>query len=195
MKRRNLTIIAIGLISIAFILFLVSRSSKNGTELKSSQHETNQKNLQNQQNPVQGDDLGKKNLEFRNNWYKYISVNCIGYQPYHPEGIKDWTLTISNNTDYKLDYVKVEISYVLANRQVYQTKPFVFRDVDAKATKTEKIPESDKGITIKWNITEMKATPLSFCYDFEYDALINKKGKFATPGGLSGNPDDPWKCK
>src|SRR4051812_22329005 len=103
MKRNKVLAITIGLIVIALIFLVVFRNSTNNDK---SLKQANQQNAEDQKDRQQNGEVEKRDLEYRNNWYKYITVNCIGYQPYHPEGIKDWTLTISNTTTGKLDFVE-----------------------------------------------------------------------------------------
>jgi hypothetical protein len=190
MKKRNLILLVIGLILIALILFFLKPRTTDPEARKPLNLEAPQDTLK----KITFDTVGKQ-VNFRTDWYRYITVTSLGYQPYNPEGIKGWTATLTNESIFKLDYAKIEVIYVLPNKKVYTTKPIIITDIEPRKYKTVPIPDTEKAITVRYRFLEMKSSSYDFCYDVEYDALINKGGKFASPGGMSGNPKDPWKCK
>jgi hypothetical protein len=136
--------------------------------------------------------LSKKNMEYRNNWRKYIehkpnsnySISSIG-------GISDLQIYVTNNTDNILDEVIVTIHYYKSDGGLWQTNELPVYNVQPNSYKSIKVPNTTRGTRFETEISKITSRSLHFCYDNGYEgARGNVYG-----GGLSGNEADPWFCK
>lgn len=130
----------------------------------------------------------KRNMEYRNNWYKYINVGTKNYKAYGLGGIEDVVLQAVNNTEFPLDLVVVELTYWKENGDVFKTETVSIADVAAKNSVLQDAPGSTRGTRLSVEIVKVTARKFSFCFD--RSLLPGTDGVF----GDNRNPIDPWKC-
>ena len=122
----------------------------------------------------------KKNMNYRNNWYKYISATNSSYSYGALGGISGLEVVISNNTEYMLDEVEVQVGYVQDNGEFFKTEDVIITNIQAKSTKAQKAPDSNRGKTVQINIMGIYSKKMHFCY---------------APGNWANNSQDPYFCK
>ena len=81
----------------------------------------------------------------RNNWFNYISVERSSYTYREIVGIYDLYITVTNNSDYMLDQVETQISYIKSNGEIYKTETVIFNQIPPHHTQKLGAPESNRG--------------------------------------------------
>ena len=66
-------------------------------------------------------------------------------------GISDLKVTVTNNSDYLVDIVKVKITYIKAGGDIYKEEMLYFSQLPAHSAKTLDAPKSDRGTSAKIN--------------------------------------------
>lgn len=129
---RNLGIVAILFI---VILFIVS---------------TNQKNKEDNE------------LSFaRTNIYSQVTVEGSSYMVNQLfGGISDLRITVTNNSDYLVDIVKVKVSYIKANGALYKEEKLYFNQLGAHSTQTLDAPKSNRGTKVSIETESLTCTAL-----------------------------------
>jgi len=64
-------------------------------------------------------------------------------------GIKGLKVTVTNNSDYLVDIVRVKVTYFKAYGDVYKTETLHFNRLNAHSTQTLDAPDSDRGIKVR----------------------------------------------
>jgi hypothetical protein len=129
----------------------------------------------------QADPTEASQVNIRNNWDRYILVEHSNYTYYRIGGINDLFITVTNNTDYILDYVETTINYIKTNGDIYKTESVIFRNVQPHTWMKNKAPDSNRGTSVSGlQIMSITSSDLNFCY---------------APGNWANNSSDPYKCK
>ncbi|KAA5533516.1 hypothetical protein F0919_13325 [Taibaiella lutea] len=63
-------------------------------------------------------------------------------------GIDDVHVTVSNNSDFKIDEVTVQLSYIKKNGELYDTQYITVSNIPARGQKTVSAPESKRGTSM-----------------------------------------------
>jgi hypothetical protein len=126
--------------------------------------------------------LTAKNMEYRNNWTKYIQASRSGYSINGLGGISGLTIYITNETEYKLDYVSVFVDYITVNGYRHKREYVYFYDVKPHTRQSMPAPSTERGSSVEYSIGEIYAPSFKFCFDH-----FNEIG--------NGSIKDPWKCK
>ena len=117
---------------------------------------------------------------YRQNWENYIHLKLNDYETGFLGGIKNAQVTLTNNTDYTLDRVTVQLQYFRANGASFKTETLVLTDIPAQKSKRVKAPDSRRGMSLKAHLTRMTSRTMNFCW---------QKDKKVAPGD-----DDPYRC-
>lgn len=121
----------------------------------------------------------KNKKKIRNNFFNYIIASRSTFMYKEIGGISDLYITITNNTDYKLDNVEVLVSYIKTNGQVYKNETIQFNNISSQSWQKLKAPNSDRGTGVEYTIISIISTELNFCY---------------AEGNWAANSNDPYKC-
>jgi len=117
----------------------------------------------------------------RNNWFNYISVERSSYTYREIGGIYDLYITVTNNSDYILDQVETQISYIKSNGEIYKRETVIFNQIPPHHTQKLAAPESNRGTSVdNLEITSIRSEDLNFCY---------------SPGSWANNSIDPYTCR
>jgi len=127
------------------------------------------------------DEVTLKNMEYRNNWSKYISASRSAYNYSAAGGISGLSIVVYNNTSYPINYIAVAVKYITVNGYIHKTETVSFYDITAGSKQALPAPDSERGTSVEYEITNIYAPKFRFCYD---------------AGDLQGNGsiNDPWKC-
>jgi len=99
-------------------------------------------------------DLAKQNLA------KLISVSTNDYKVGMFGGIDDVKVTVYNASEYPIDLVVVDVSYIQSNKKSYKTESLHFNDIAANSSLTLDAPKASKGIKVKTILTHISSKSL-----------------------------------
>jgi hypothetical protein len=119
--------------------------------------------------------ITKKNMNFRNNWQTYLTATTNQYQYREIGGIFNLAVIFTNNTDYVMDEVKVDINYIKENGSIYKTETVAFYNVLPGTQQSEQAPDSERGMSVELDVSQ----------------IYSKKMHFYYPSN-SGNNEDPY---
>ena len=163
-KRSFLKYFLIGIFLIAFVAIGSTIISENNTN--------------NQDASIPADDSIQR--QTRNKITSLVQVTTNKYSVNTFGGISNLDVIVTNNTDYTIDQITVEIDYIKENGGIYTTEYLTFNNISANQNKSLSAPNSNRGLSVNLFKQTITASELNLCYD-------NKN----TPA--VGNPD-PYKC-
>lgn len=124
-------------------------------------------------------EIAIRNLNYRNNWNRYIWVNHNKYKKNLFGGIFDLQVGIVNETEYVLDEVNVLVHYIKSNGATYKIEPAEIYNVPAHGKIFVPVPASDRGTSVIVEINAISSKKMDFCYSSEIDIRRSK---------------DPYRC-
>ena len=122
----------------------------------------------------------EKNKKYRNNWGDYISSTSNRYSYREIGGIFELEVIITNNTEYMLDEVDVQVGYIKDNGSYFKTEIVRVYNINAHSAKSQKAPESERGKSVDMTINGITSRKMHFCYQL---------------GSGAKNLEDPYFCK
>lgn len=124
-------------------------------------------------------ELEQKHKDYRNNWPTYIKAKPSEFSYREIGGIYGLNVVVGNNTDEKIEEVSVDVHYIKENGNVFKTEQVIVYNIEPHSQKTASAPDSNRGTSVKMDITNIKAPAFHFCY----------------PGdAVSRDEADPWVC-
>ena len=96
----------------------------------------------------------------RQNIAKLISVKTNDYKVGMFGGIDDVKVTVYNASEYPVDLVVVDVSYIQSNKKSYKTESLHFKDIAANSSLTLDAPKTNKGIKVKTSLTHISSKTL-----------------------------------
>jgi hypothetical protein len=96
----------------------------------------------------------------RNNITEYVRVENIDYKYSKIGGIYGLQFNITNNTDYLLENVKVKITYIKANGDVWRNIDHDFEMLSPNSVGTVKVPDTDRGVSVRCRVTSVRSSAL-----------------------------------
>jgi len=72
-------------------------------------------------------------------------------------GIRGLELTVSNNSDYLVDEVSVELQIMKPSEQPLRTDIITFKNIGSNKSITVKVPDSQRGIRVDYRITNIES--------------------------------------
>ena len=103
------------------------------------------------------DKTDKYNLVPPKDLRKLVRVTNNNYVRGMFGGIRDLQLTVSNNSDFLLDEVKVELQILKPSGQPLRTDVIRFKNIAANGSVTVNAPDSQRGIKIDYRITKIES--------------------------------------
>lgn len=186
----------IGIAAVALIAFLIfqNKSTKEKAEVVTQQTEATQSKVEelqkqleekNNQDKQAADAATKKEEEnqrkaaaletkkknLRNNWSGFITATRNQYTYREIGGIYDLKITVSNNTEYELNEVVVNVDIIKANGEVLKTEQLTFNNISPRSSKTVSCRDSDRGKSVNYHIQKIYSKDLNFCYSPDIDAV------------------------
>lgn len=123
---------------------------------------------------VESEDVAKK---FRKNWKKYITATHSNYAYGVLGGINDLSVVFTNKTDFAIDEMKAELTYIKNNGKPWKAKYVSVFNIPPHSEKRKELPKVNRGKTVEINISKIVSSEMHFFY---------------TPGKSSKDPDDPY---
>lgn len=193
-KKKSLLIpIVIGsIVLIGSIIGIVAyQNSKNSSTIDTLQEKvTSQEQvLQTQQNEDATKEAERqrinianteKNKKYRNNWSDYIAATSNRYSYREIGGIFGLEVVVTNNTEYMIDEVEVQVGYVKENGDYFKSETVRVYNVPANSSKSQTAPDSERGKSVEMTINGITSKKMHFCYE---------------PGNWANNSEDPYFCK
>lgn len=96
----------------------------------------------------------------RSNINSYVTVETNDYQHYEIGGIVGLKVIVTNNTNYLLENVKVRITYIKKNGEVWRNRDIDFSMIDAQNSMTMTIPDTDRGVSVQCRVVGIKSSSL-----------------------------------
>jgi hypothetical protein len=75
-------------------------------------------------------------------------------------GINELQISVTNNSNYPVDVVAVDVHYLLVNKKVFKTETIYFRDLHPGVTLMQEAPKSSRGVTIEYSINTVNSKAL-----------------------------------
>ena len=88
---------------------------------------------------------------------KLVSVKTNDYIRGTFGGIRDLKLTVSNNSKYFVDEVKVELQYIKPSQLPLRTDIITFRNLSPNGSVTIKVPDSQRGMRVDYRVTRVQS--------------------------------------
>jgi hypothetical protein len=86
-----------------------------------------------------------------------VSIQSNNYVRGAFGGIRGLELTVSNNSDYLLDEVSVELQIMKPSEQPLRTDIITFKNIGSNKSITVKVPDSQRGIRVDYHITNIES--------------------------------------
>lgn len=125
-------------------------------------------------------EITAKNTNYRNNWSRFIWAKNGNYKYSPLGGIYDLEAIVTNETEYALDEVVVSVQYIKDNGAIYKTEPVTIYNVPSHGKASMPAPDSDRGTSVKMEISSMTSKKMHFCYTSDIDVR---------------GSEDPYFCK
>ncbi len=119
--------------------------------------------------------LTQKNMNYRNNFQKYLTLSRNQYEYSDLGGIYNLEITFTNNTDYVINNANVQVGYIKENGEYFKTEELQFTNVQPNTQETLRAPDSERGLNV----------------DYQFSEIYSKKMHFYYPSN-SGNEADPY---
>ncbi|WP_281239916.1 DUF4339 domain-containing protein [Flavobacterium praedii] len=165
--KRNLLIVGVILIGLAIISFLSSSYQSNSYDSEPyNADETQNSAVSAEETERQriNEAITKKNMNFRNNWQSYLTATTNQYQYREIGGIFNLAVIFTNNTDCKMDEIKVNVNYIKDSGGIYKTETVVFYNVLPGTQQTAQAPDSERGTSVELEISQAYSDKMNFYY-------------------------------
>jgi len=96
----------------------------------------------------------------RDNITDYVTVTTNDYKYSELGGIKDLEVIVTNNTDYTLDNVRFEITYIKKNGDVWKNKEIDTDMIGPKSYMTLKVPDTERGTSVRCRVISVQSSSL-----------------------------------
>jgi len=165
-KNRLVLLIAIligGVLIITFLIAILFKRTSKTDEIQSSNSSSNngeitQSTMAADTNPVYTqEDIKRaafqaKVVETRKNILSQISVDLEGSNVGLLGGISNARYRLTNHSDFNLDRVIVQVSYIKGDGSVYKYESIEFKDILSGESELTFAPDSDRGLSLQANV-------------------------------------------
>jgi hypothetical protein len=132
------------------------------------------------------EELTIKNRNYRNNFEKYIRVSTNQYTYSELGGILNLDVIVTNDTDYMLNEVNVNVDYIKDNGDIFKSEIVTLNNIPAHQNKSASAPESNRGTSVEVRMDGITSKKMHFCF-----YATNGIGTYSEPE----NSNDPYFCK
>lgn len=99
-------------------------------------------------------------VDTRRNINDLVKIGNTSYTANELGGIFGLGLIVHNNTQYYLDDVVVNLSYLKPNGTVWKSKDVHFLNVGPYETRTQQVPDTSRGVEVTYEISQIKSKDL-----------------------------------
>ncbi|ATL45940.1 hypothetical protein COR50_01500 [Chitinophaga caeni] len=121
-----------------------------------------------------------RRVYFRKNWDQFITIHHGDYKTGFLGGIKDLKISISNQTEYQLDNVEIEVRYLRSKGDVFKTERYTLKNIREQSTASVKAADSRKGMKVMVRLISITSQAMNFCWSYDKKA--------------AAGDEDPFKC-
>ena len=108
--------------------------------------------------------LTEKNRSLRNSIENYVGATTNYYTADPLGGLTNLDVSVTNNTEYLLDEVVVEVEYIKDTGGIYKTEIVSLYNIPANQDKFVSDPDSDRGTSVRVKLTNISSKALHICY-------------------------------
>jgi hypothetical protein len=90
----------------------------------------------------------------------YVVCGRSAYQFSELGGIYNLSITVTNNTDYSMDKVRVKVDYIKTDRGIWKSEFINFTNLNPHTQQTLRAPDSERGTSVDQNITSISSSAL-----------------------------------
>jgi len=98
--------------------------------------------------------------EIRSNINSYVSATGSNYFTSGLGGISGLSITVKNTSGYMLDNVRVQVSYIKANGEIWKDENIDFPYLETNTQVTLPAPNSTRGTSVRYKIISIKSQAL-----------------------------------
>ena len=121
-------------------------------QIKHQQYQNHRQNIINAEEDVKA--MIRKNIT------SYVTAERSDYRYSELGGIYNLNISVTNSSNYLIDNVKVRVIYIKANGDVWDSKTVDFYLLNPQTKKTIKVPDTERGIRVKYEIISIKSVAL-----------------------------------
>ena len=183
-KTLRNVLIGVGVLAIVFIGLLIATNSSEPTYYENGEFidvDSSAASVVDEERNRINEELTIKNRNYRNNIEQYVVANTNRYTYNELGGISNLDIIVTNNTEYLIDEVNVNVDYIKDNGGIYKSEIVTIYNIPAKQDKSVSAPESDRGTSVEAKIQTISSKKLHMCYD---NTFAPKAGEI-----------DPYFCK
>ena len=183
-KTLRNVLIGVGVLAIVFIGLSIATNSSEPTYNENGEFidvDSSAASVVDEERNRINEELTIKNRNYRNNIEQYVVANTNRYTYNELGGISNLDIIVTNNTEYLLDEVNVNIDYIKDNGGIYKSEIVTIYNIPAKQDKSVSAPESNRGTSVDAKIQTISSKKLHMCYD---NTFAPKAGEI-----------DPYFCK
>lgn len=182
-KTLRNVLIGVGVLALIFIVLSIATNNSKPTYNENGEisgADTSAVAVDDENDRI-NEELTIKNRNYRNNIEQYVGANTNRYSYNELGGISNLDIIVTNNTEYLLDEVNVNVDYIKDNGGIYKSEIVTIYNIPAKQDKSVSAPESDRGTSVEAKIQTISSKKLHMCYD---NTFAPKAGEI-----------DPYFCK
>ena len=109
-------------------------------------------------------ELAEKNLNYRNNWVRFIKADASNFKTNTFGGIYQLEVVVHNQTEYPLDEVSIAVSYIKDNGGTHKTETVTVYNVPAHGEASVPAPDSNRGKSVSQEIIKIRSKRMNFLY-------------------------------
>jgi len=166
-KKKNYTWLMIMLLIIGisigayFVMdnISISNSSSPNKSHSGSSDSKNSTSISYESKDPSKEDLKKKKI--RENLGEYVKLSMNNYKQKILGGIKNLRVTITNNSDYPIKNINVDVKVYKMNDKLYTTKYLNFKNIPANGQQVLSVPETAFGTYVRCQVTKINAPALN----------------------------------
>jgi hypothetical protein len=173
-NKLKFPLIVASFITIVLIGWLVYANTSNAAIIDEVQQE---QQTQDRLKAQQEDDrrklnaeLTQKNMNYRNNWAKFIEVDHGGYRSNSLGGIYNLEVVVTNHTDYILDEVEAHVTYIKSNGSTWKTITVPVTNVLAHTKKSVPVEDVERCTSVEVSVNTVLSKKMHFFYSEGYSS-------------------------
>lgn len=101
---------------------------------------------------------------YRDNWSKYLTLSHSRYKHGLLGGIRGLAVTFTNNTDYTVDEVVAEITYVKTNSKTWKTRRIPLRNIGPHSSRSQNVTNVNRSRSVQVSIRKLASSSLKLYY-------------------------------
>jgi len=109
---------------------------------------------------VKNDEVNEEKESAKTNIRNLLSLTNSKFKIGAFGGINELQISLTNNSQYPVDLIVVDVQYVLANKKIFKTETLYFKDLNPGVTLMQEAPKSPRGVKVEYTITSVSSKAL-----------------------------------